>query len=142
MAVRTVVLLLSALLSCMALAGCGEGTFLGREPPYPAVEAEDVVTSVDPATGLRWISVDALPDTARATLTLLHAEGSSPAPVVGTPFANDDALLPAQADGYYTAYSVPDPDGGAATSWHLVLGAEFEVFWTANDFATFRRVQE
>lgn len=141
-AVRTVVILLSAVLSCSVLAGCGDGTFLGREAPYPAVDADELVASVDPVTGLAWISLDALPDTAQATLTLLKAEEMSPAPDAGTPFANGDRLLPAQPVGYYRAYPVPNPDDGEPTSWHLVLGDESEVFWTANDFATFRRVQD
>lgn len=131
--------LVAAAVLTMALVGCGDGTFLGREAPYPALDPDAIASSTDAQTGLAWVSTNDLPDTARATLTLVTA--GEDARVAGVAFPNEAGLLPARPVGYYRVYDVPKPESTPPTPWHLVLGQGGEVFWTANDFRTIRRVQ-
>lgn len=138
MRVRTVGL--SGLALSAALLGCGDGQLLGREAPYPALDFSAVSPGVDPESGLRWVVLDDLPDTARATITLVEAGGVPPGPEQG-PADLDLAALPAQQPGYYRAYLVPAPDADAAEPWYLVFGSGGEVFWTTNGFDSVRRVQ-
>lgn len=131
-------LLAVAVVACALLAGCGEGGFLGRETPYPALDADSIRSSTDAVTGLTWVSVDNLPATAQAALTLIDAGDTDS--TSGPAFVDEAGLLPVQPAGYYRAYEVPNPDATGPTPWHLVVGERGEVFWTANDFDTLRRV--
>lgn len=143
MAARAVALVAVSMLSCLALSGCSEdGLFLGREAPYPAVDADELDLETDSVTGLRLISTDELPATALATLALVEAGGPFPHPEDGSPYTDPDGRLPDQASGYYRSYSVAKPGENGPSPWHLVVGQEDEVFWTVDDYATLRRVQD
>jgi ribonuclease T1 len=138
-------IVLAGLLMCGALVGCGE-EFLGRDAPYPALDPAEVQPDVDPQTGLAWLSLDELPATAQATLTLVEAGGVPPDSDGGSEFpdAFPDAagLLPERPSGFYRTYPVPMPEADGPTPWHLVVADDGAVFWTANDFGTLRRVRE
>lgn len=140
MGARTAVIL-TCLLMCSALVGCGTDQFLGRDPPYPALDPEQIGTDTDPETGLSWVPLSDLPATAQATITLVEAGGTPPGSADAEEPKNA-AGLPEQPDGYYRTIGVPRPDENGPTPWYLVFGSDGEVFWTSNDFATLRRVQE
>ena len=62
-----IVRLVACLLMCSALVACGADQFLGRDPPYPALDPDQIGTDTDPETGMIWVLLDDLPATAQAT---------------------------------------------------------------------------
>jgi RHS repeat-associated protein len=60
----------------------------------------------------------------------------------GIPFQNREGLLPGQAPGYYTEYTVEPAAGGAGRgAERLVLGKGGEVYYTPNHYGSFVRIQ-
>jgi ribonuclease T1 len=131
----------ACLLMCSALVGCGADQFLGRDPPYPALDPEQIGTDTDPETGMSWVPLDDLPATAQATITLVAAGGTPPGSA-DVPVPLDAVDLPDQPDGYYRTVGVPRPDESGPSPWYLVFGSDGDVFWTSNNFVSLRRVQE
>lgn len=136
-----IVRLVACLLMCSALVACGADQFLGRDPPYPALDPDQIGTDTDPETGMIWVLLDDLPATAQATITLVGAGGTPPGSA-DSPVPLDAVDLPDQPDGYYRTVGVPRPDESGPSPWYLVFGSDGEVFWTSNGFASLRRVQE
>lgn len=136
-----IVTVVTCLLMCGSLVGCGADQLIGREPPYPALDPEQIGTDIDPETGLTWVQLDDLPATAQATITLVGAGGTLPG-YEDASVPLDVVDLPDQPDGYYRTVGVPKPDESGPSPWYLVFGSDGEVFWTSNDFDSLRRVQE
>ena len=136
-----IVMIVACLLMCGALVGCGADQFLGRDPPYPALDPQQIGTDTDPETGLTWVALDELPATAQATITLVQAGGKPPGPAEAE-VDIDTVGLPEQPDEYYRTVGVPRPDESGPSLWYLVFGSDGEVFWTSNGFDSLRRVQE
>ena len=136
-----IVMVVACLLMCGALVGCGADQFLGRDPPYPALDPQQIGTDTDPETGLTWVALDELPATAQATITLVQAGGNPPGPAEAE-VDIDIVGLPEQPDEYYRTVGVPRPDESGPSLWYLVFGSDGEVFWTSNGFDSLRRVQE
>lgn len=59
----------------------------------------------------------------------------------GGTFGNREGLLPARARGYYREYVVRTPGIAHAGPQRLVLGREGEVYYTADHYASFRRLR-
>jgi ribonuclease T1 len=136
-----IVMVVACLLMCGVLVGCGADQFLGRDPPYPALDPKQIRRDTDPETGLTWVALDDLPATARATITLGKAGGTPPGSV-GAEVDIAAVDLPEQPDRYYRTVGVPRPGESGPSPWYLVFGSDGEVFWTSNDFASLRRVQQ
>jgi len=86
------------------------------------------------------ITVAQLPDQARATLDLIARGGPYPYPQDDQVFANRERLLPGHRRGYWREYTVRTPGEDDRGPRRLVVGSGGEVFYTADHYASFRRV--
>jgi len=98
-----------------------------------------------PAAGSE-IALRELPREARETLALIRAGGPFPYAKDGTVFGNRERLLPRQARGYYTEYTVRTPDSRDRGARRIVAGgdprASGEYWYTDDHYASFRRIRE
>lgn len=117
----------------------------GTQPtPWPTA-ADEVETGAPAAVnifpdGLDTIPFDALPAEAQETIRLIERGGPFPYRQDGSVFYNRERLLPAKPSGYYREYTVVtpgEPDRGAR---RIVAGAGGELYYTADHYASFKRV--
>ncbi|MCX7229953.1 MAG: ribonuclease [Burkholderiales bacterium] len=98
-----------------------------------------------PAAGSE-IVLRELPREARETLALIRAGGPFPYAKDGTVFGNRERLLPRQARGYYTEYTVRTPGSRDRGARRIVAGgdprASGEYWYTDDHYASFRRIRE
>jgi len=128
----------SALLVCVVwvLAGCSSLVGPTTDPGPSAT------LSIDPETGLRWVSLSQLPKQARATVSLIEAEGPFPFGRDGATFGNREGILPRKSGGYYKEYTVPTPGSADRGARRIVTGdADRILFYTGDHYASFRRVR-
>ena len=59
----------------------------------------------------------------------------------GGVFRNRERLLPERPDGYYREYVVRTPNIAHAGPQRLVLGDSGEIFYTADHYASFKRIR-
>lgn len=93
-----------------------------------------------PAASAGGVALSALPPAARTTVGLIRAGGPFPDREDGEEFRNDERLLPLRPAGYYHAYTVPTPGDADRGPRRLVTGAAGEVYYTADHYGTFVRV--
>lgn len=104
-------------------------------------------SATDPASGLRWVSVEKLPKQAGQTLTLIRAGGPFPYAKDGTVFGNNEGVLPRQARGYYHEFTVPTPGESDRGARRIVTGGPAygvtngEFYYTGDHYATFERIR-
>jgi ribonuclease T1 len=138
---RALLVLLGGVLGVLLaglLGGCGSGTATGTAAEVGTQAAPDSAT--DPVSGLPWVLEGELPPSAQQTLLLVDAGGPFPYDKDGSTFQNREGLLPDEPRGYYAEYTVPKPDEDDRGPWRLVTGAESEVYWTEDHYASFSRV--
>lgn len=97
-------------------------------------------------------TVDArdLPPEARQVLAQIRQGGPFRHARDGVTFYNRERLLPVQARGYYTEYTVPTPGARNRGARRIVAGrgetgnpaTGGEYWYTADHYASFRRIQE
>lgn len=92
------------------------------------------------------ISVSELPAEARHTLTLIRQGGPFPYPKDGVVFGNRERILPKHSRGYYHEYTVRTPGSRDRGARRLIVGgspmSSDEVYFTADHYASFRRIVE
>ena len=92
------------------------------------------------------ISVSDLPAEARRTVALIRQGGPFPYSKDGVIFGNRERMLPKQARGYYHEYTVRTPGSRDRGARRLIVGgapqSSNELFYTADHYASFRRVAE
>jgi guanyl-specific ribonuclease Sa len=99
--------------------------------------------SVDPVSGLPWISASRLPPQARHTLELIRAGGPYPYPRNDDQvFGNREGLLPREGSGYYREFTVETPGSADRGPRRIVTGARGEKYWTDDHYASFSRIRE
>lgn len=81
-----------------------------------------------------------LPAEATDTWRLIERGGPFPHDEDGTVFQNREGLLPDEDRGYYHEYTVPTPGSRDRGARRLVTGAEDEVYYTADHYESFVRV--
>ncbi len=82
-----------------------------------------------------------LPPEAASTWALIEDGGPFPYARDGTTFGNREGLLPRQPDGYYREYTVPTPGERDRGARRLVTGEGGELWYTADHYASFVRVE-
>ncbi len=95
-----------------------------------------------PVSGLPTVAESALPDEADTTLALIRAGGPFPYEEDGGTFGNRERILPRQGSGYYREYTVETPGEGDRGPRRIIAGADGDLFWTTDHYASFRQVQE
>jgi ribonuclease T1 len=96
------------------------------------------------------ISIRALPPEAQRVLVLIQQGGPFPHAKDGVTFFNRERLLPSQARGYYTEYTVPTPGARTRGARRIVAGrgpggnpaTSGEYWYTSDHYSSFQRIQE
>ncbi|MGH3516677.1 MAG: ribonuclease domain-containing protein [Haloechinothrix sp.] len=88
-------------------------------------------------SGLEAVGLSTLPAAADRTWDLIEAGGPFPYRKDGSVFGNREGLLPDQASGYYRVYTVPTPGSSDRGARRLVTGAEDELYYTSDHYASF-----
>jgi ribonuclease T1 len=87
-----------------------------------------------------------LPAEARHTVKLIRQGGPFPYPKDGTVFGNYERVLPKQKRGYYHEFTVKTPGMSSRGARRIVAGGDWkttrELYYTANHYASFRRIKE
>ncbi|MEX1171444.1 MAG: ribonuclease domain-containing protein [Chloroflexota bacterium] len=91
----------------------------------------------DPASGLPVVTASDLPAEAAATIVLIQAGGPFPYRQDGTVFGNREGLLPARPNGHYREFTVPTPGSEDRGARRIVVGADGEMYWTADHYDSF-----
>ncbi|GAA1437571.1 ribonuclease domain-containing protein [Microlunatus lacustris] len=96
----------------------------------------------DPESGLPLVALASLPREARQTVALIDRGGPFPYDRDGATFGNRERLLPPRPGGYYREYTVPTPGEDDRGARRIVTGDDDrQLFWTADHYASFARVQ-
>ncbi|SMB91788.1 ribonuclease T1 [Deinococcus hopiensis KR-140] len=116
----------------------------GRETPIRP-EARATSLARDPASGLAFVAVRGLPPEGQRTLKLIRAGGPFPYRKDGVTFGNREGVLPQRPRGGYREYTVPTPGEGNRGARRIVCAAlnpaDRECYYTADHYATFRRIR-
>jgi ribonuclease T1 len=103
-------------------------------PPGPTGRPAGATT--DPDSGLRVVSLAALPVEARDTVARIDRGGPFRYAKDGAVFGNRERLLPARPNGFYREYTVPTPGEDDRGARRIVTGDD-QLFYTADHYASF-----
>jgi ribonuclease T1 len=103
-------------------------------PPAQAIAASE--------SGIKEISVNALPHEAIETLQLIKRGGPFPYKQDDGIFSNYEGLLPKQRNGYYREYTVTTPGASNRGARRIIAGAVGEYYYTADHYASFKLIVE
>jgi ribonuclease T1 len=99
--------------------------------------------ATDPASGLPRVAESSLPREARETLALIRAGGPYPYPRNDNQtFANRERLLPPRPRGYYREFTVMTPGSQDRGARRIIAGAQGELYWTDDHYASFSRIED
>ncbi len=96
--------------------------------------------SDEPSGGMPEQALSALPAEVADTWRLIESDGPFPYEQDGSVFQNREGLLPDEDPGYYREYTVETRGSADRGARRLVTGAEREVYYTADHYASFVRV--
>jgi ribonuclease T1 len=105
-------------------------------------------THAKPPVGssLDKVAINDLPVEARNTLGLIKKGGPFPYDRDGVVFGNRERVLPKQARGYYTEYTVKTPGAKNRGARRIVAGGDpktsGEYYYTDDHYNSFKRIQE
>ena len=90
------------------------------------------------------ITVAQLPKEGRDTLALIRKGGPYPYSKDGTIFSNRERALVKQPRGYYREYTVKTPGARDRGARRIICGGkqQLECFYTADHYATFKKIKE
>jgi len=95
-----------------------------------------------PDSGLPRVAESALPDEAATTLALIRAGGPFPYDEDGGKFGNRERELPPRPSAYYREYTVETPGESDRGPRRIVAGADGDLYWTTDHYASFRQIEE
>ena len=131
-------LLLAALGACSSPAGAAGTTAAASIPAATAGQPTRLAT--DPQSGLPTIAAADLPPEAAPVLAAIATGGPFAYSQDGVVFNNREGILPKRATGYYREYTVPTPGSCDRGARRIVTGQAGEAYYTADHYASFRRV--
>lgn len=94
----------------------------------------------DRIDGLPVITLEELPSEALDTLALIASGGPFPFRQDGVTFQNRERILPRKPAGYYREYTVVTPGASTRGARRIVAGAEGELYYTDDHYASFSRI--
>jgi ribonuclease T1 len=118
----------------IGLLGAGASSTAPSASPSPSAGYQT------PCSGLPGIAVADLPQQARDTLALIDRGGPYPYSQDNTVFGNLERVLPERPKGYYREYTVVSPGSSSRGTRRLVVGAQGDIYFTADHYQTFRQV--
>jgi ribonuclease T1 len=102
--------------------------------------------STDPITSVAEVKLASLPVEAQTTVSLIRSGGPFPYPKDGVVFGNRENILPRQARGFYTEYTVKTPGERSRGARRVVVGGEprssAELYYSDDHYQTFKRIRE
>ena len=108
----------------------------GGDPGTPTGNSGATPIATDDGT----ITVADLPPEAAEVIRLIDAGGPYPYDEDGGTFGNYEGLLPDRERGYYEEFTVPTPGRDDRGARRIVAGADGELYWTADHYASFERI--
>lgn len=109
-------------------------------PPAPTSEAPEAAPT--PVSGLPTIRESELPPEALDTLDLIWDDGPYPFRQDDSTFFNREGILPRQSQGYYREYTVITPGSRDRGARRIVVGADWDMYYTADHYASFTQILE
>lgn len=88
------------------------------------------------------VSIKDLPSEALHTIELIQNGGPFPYKQDNTVFSNYEGLLPKQPSGYYHEYTVITPGASNRGARRIIAGIAGEYYYTADHYASFKRIVE
>jgi len=137
---RTQVLILLAAAVVAVLGAVGLTVLVADPAPPPGSGSPPAASAATPRSGLPTVAIADLPPAARDTVALIDRGGPFPYRQDNTVFANQEGRLPARPRGYYREYTVVTPGSDDRGTRRLVLGAEGDLYYTADHYTSFRQV--
>lgn len=122
--------------TAMRAAGAGDG----RQNPTVTPTLRQQSAAPTASDGLPTIAVGALPPEAQRTIGLIDRGGPFPYDRDGIVFGNRERLLPDRSDGYYREYTVITPGSDDRGARRIIAGQDGQLYYTADHYASFRRV--
>lgn len=101
----------------------------------PGSSTPDVV--LVPPADLPSADLASLPPEAAMTIALIEAGGPFPYREDGATFENREGLLPDRPEGHYREYTVPRAGNQGRGPLRIVTGADGELYWTSDHYASF-----
>ena len=98
-------------------------------------------TTVSPPSGMPIVALDRLPKEAQRVVEKIETGGSFQHRQDGAVFANRERRLPRRAAGYYREYTVPTPGATDRGARRIIAGAQGELYYTADHYASFQWIQ-
>lgn len=103
-------------------------------------------SDTDPASGLRWTSVSALPKQGQQTYRLIVSGGPFPYARDGVVFQNREGLLPRRSRGSYLEYTVNTPGSSDRGARRIVCAAQAQpngpqCYYTGDHYASFQSIR-
>lgn len=92
------------------------------------------------AGGLKVVELASLPKQAATTYDLVVAGGPFPYEQDGSTYNNFNRVLPKQARGYYSEYTVTTPGRKSRGARRIVHGSGCEFFYTSDHYDSFVRI--
>jgi len=115
-----------------------------RSPATPAASTAPpaglTIPTPPPGEGLATVRYEHLPPEGREVIRLIARGGPFPYRQDGTTFQNRERLLPGKPSGYYKEYTVVTPGSPDRGARRIVAGTQGELYYTADHYASFRRV--
>jgi ribonuclease T1 len=128
------------------LCGCLPALLLALALLVPAAHARDNTGAGASGASGATVALAELALEARTTLALIRAGGPFPYDKDGTVFGNREGLLPRQARGYYTEYTVRTPGSRDRGARRIVAGGDprrsGEYWYTGDHYRSFQRIRE
>lgn len=90
-----------------------------------------------PPADLPSVDLAGLPVEAAMTIDLIAAGGPFPFRQDGATFENRERLLPDRPEGHYREFTVPRPGNQGRGALRIVTGADGELYWSPDHYASF-----
>lgn len=111
----------------------------GAPASDPAGEAT-TAPAIDPDSGLPTVYLLDLPPEAAETVQVIDNGPPYPYDKDGSTFGNYEGLLPDYERGYYQEFTVETPGSYDRGARRIVEGADAELYWTDDHYASFLRI--
>lgn len=111
-----------------------------RSPSAIPSAAKTPRVTATPDDGLLTIAFGDLPRQAQDTIRLIDRGGPFPYRQDGVVFQNRERVLRRQPSGYYREYTVMTPGESDRGARRIVAGDAGELYYTADHYASFKRV--
>ncbi len=108
--------------------------------PSAAPSAGSTAPAIDPESGLPTVYLLDLPPEAAETVEIIDRGPPYPYDKDGSTFGNYEGLLPDYERGYYQEFTVETPGSYDRGARRIVEGADAELYWTDDHYASFSRI--